>query len=89
MKTITVPREIEFSDKIPGMTKIEVELFTVCELQKLTIEGLTPFALKGKYDDEQYLTDVLFETNNAMDNFRMTKCKLKIEEEECQAAPKH
>lgn len=79
MKTITIPREIDLSDTTPGMTKLEVKLFTACELQKLTITDLTPYATKAGYEDNQCLADVLFEVNTAIDLFNVTLNKLKME----------
>ncbi len=81
MKTITVAREIEFSEKIPGMTDIEVALFEVCKLQKEWIETL-PLDTEGEYwKDDLDLKNLQFEVNIAMDNFRITHCKLKLKDE--------
>lgn len=82
MKTITVPRELKFSDNTPGMTTLEEELFVICALQKLTIEKLTPWATEEGFEDDDYLTDVLFETNKALDTYTETVRKLRLEETE-------
>ena len=89
MKTITVPREIKFSEEIPGMTAIEVALFEACKSQIEMIDALTNIASDEGFEDQLDIADITWKVNIAMDHFTNTLIKLKLEDEECPPDPKH